>query len=218
MTTQTVSGLEVSAPTASVHQGSFANRFQASQVILFSGHMMDAPDRPVPRFPPAMESDAAARIAAALDELDAGPDDIALSQAASGGDLLFLEAALQRQIRCQVLLPFDETTFLQCSVLPSQRGEQWLERYFAIKEQLTLPILLMPDELGPDPEGVDPFERCNLWLLESAMAAGGDQVRLITLWNGGGGDGPGGTAHMVREVENRSGRVSWIDTRSLACT
>jgi hypothetical protein len=164
-----------------------------------------------------MEPAAAARIAAALDELDAGPNDIAFSQAASGGDLLFLEAALQRQVRTQVLLPFEEEEFLQCSVLPSLQGEQWLERYFAIKQKLTLPIRVMPDELGPDPEGVDPFERCNLWLLESAMAAGGDLVRLITLWNGGGGDGPGGTAHMVQEVQRCSGRVSWIDTRSLDC-
>jgi len=35
------------------------------QVLLFSGHMMDAPDRPQPRFPPAKEAAAAQRIAAA---------------------------------------------------------------------------------------------------------------------------------------------------------
>ena len=59
------------------------------------------------------------------------------------------------------------------------------------------------------------FERCNLWLLYSALAYGPERVRLICLWNGGGGDGPGGTAHMVAEVERRAGRVDWIDTRTL---
>ena len=73
----------------------------------------------------------------------------------------------------------------------------------------------MPDELGPLPKGVDPFERCNLWLLYSALACGIDKVRFVTLWNGGGGDGPGGTAHMYNEVKRRTGRVTWLDTRKL---
>jgi hypothetical protein len=35
------------------------------------------------------------------------------------------------------------------------------------------------------------------------------------VWDGGGGDGPGGTEHMVNEVRRLGGRVSWIDIRSL---
>ena len=73
----------------------------------------------------------------------------------------------------------------------------------------------MPDELGPLPKNVDPFERCNLWLLYSALACGIDKVRFVALWNGGGGDGPGGTAHMYNEVKSRTGRVTWLDTRTL---
>src|SRR5207253_5262053 len=41
------------------------------QVFLFSGHMIDAPDRKEPRFPPDKEKIAAAAIAAKLDELKA---------------------------------------------------------------------------------------------------------------------------------------------------
>jgi hypothetical protein len=162
-----------------------------------------------------MEATAGERIGAALDALEAGADDIAYSQAASGGDLIFLEAAQQRQVRCQVLLPFDEATFQQRSVLPSVHGEQWRHRYYAMREKLTLPIRLMPEELGPTPPQVNAFERCNLWLLYSALACGIDRVRFIALWNGGGGDGPGGTAHLHQEVQSRTGRVNWIDTRSL---
>jgi hypothetical protein len=73
----------------------------------------------------------------------------------------------------------------------------------------------MPDELGPLPEGVDPFERCNLWLLYTALACDTDKVRAIVLWNGSGGDGPGGTEHMCKEVQRRTGRVTWLDTRQL---
>ena len=49
----------------------------------------------------------------------------------------------------------------------------------------------------------------------SGLAAGVQKVRFITLWNGGGGDGPGGTAHMVEEVKRLTGRVTWLDTREL---
>ena len=147
-------------------------RWQPRLVLLFSGHMIDAPQRPKPRFPPALEAAANQRIEAALAELDAGPNDLALCQAASGGDLLFLEACQRRNVRCQVLLPFDEATYLRESVFPSLQGNRWRDRYYAIKEKLSLPIRLMPEALGPTPMAVSPYERCNLWLLYSAMACG----------------------------------------------
>ena len=59
------------------------------QVFLFSGHMVDAPDRSPARFPPEMEPHAAAAIAKLLDELGAGADDVAISSGACGSDLLF---------------------------------------------------------------------------------------------------------------------------------
>jgi hypothetical protein len=189
---------------------------EPSLAILFSGHMMDRPDRVNPRFPASMEAAVSERINAALDKLNAGPDALAFCQAAAGGDLIFLEAAIKRGVRCQVLLPFDEPTFLQTSVIPSQNGSRWQERYYAVKEKLSLPIRLMPDELGPTPAQLNAYERCNLWQLYSSMACGIDKVRFITLWDGSsGGDGPGGTAHLLQQVQRRTGRVTWIDTRTL---
>jgi len=185
------------------------------QVLLFSGHMMDAEGREHPRFPPEKEEAAAQSIAAALDKLGAGPEDLALSQAAAGGDLLFLEACLARGVRCQVLLPFEEPEFIENSVACTARGEDWRMRYYAVQSQLDRPVREMPSELGPLPTGSNPYERCNLWLLYTALAHGVDKVRFICLWNGGGGDGAGGTAHMYNEVRRRTGRVTWIDTREL---
>jgi tetratricopeptide (TPR) repeat protein len=190
------------------------DRWRPRQVILFSGHMVDAPDRRPPRFPADKVPIAAEKIAEALDQLGAGPDDLALSQAAAGGDLLFLEACQQRGARCQVLLPFPEPEFIERSIVPSAGGDKWRERFFAMKERLKEPMLIMSVELGPPPRGVDPFERSNLWLLYTTLAWGVEKVRFVCLWNGGGGDGPGGTEHMYREVKQRTGRVTWIDTRS----
>jgi tetratricopeptide (TPR) repeat protein len=189
--------------------------WQPRQVILFSGHMIDAPDRPTPRFPADKEEIAAQKIGEALDALSAGADDLALCQAAAGGDLLFLEACQQRGVRCQVLLPLTEPEFIEQSILPSTGGEAWRARYFKMKKQLQTPIRIMPDELGPLPRGVDAFERCNLWLLYTTLAWGVQRARFVCLWNGSGGDGPGGAEHMYKEVKARTGQVTWIDTRKL---
>jgi len=186
-----------------------------NKVLLFSGHMMDTPDRPELRFPADMKAAAAERIAKALDAINAGKDDLALCQGAAGGDLLFLEACVQRGVRCQLLQPFAEAEFIQRSILPSTHGEDWCKRYYQLKNALADLPLSMPNELGPLPKGINPYERCNLWLLYTALALGVDKVHFFCLWNGESGDGPGGTAHMYNEVKNRTGRIVHIDTREL---
>ena len=157
----------------------------------------------------------AREIAGALDALGAGAGDLALSQCAAGGDLLFLEAALARGLRCQVMLPLDEPEFIERSILASTDGAAWRDRWFAARAQLTDPPRLMPDDLGPGPRSSNPFERCNDWLMNTALAWGPDKLRFVCLWNGAGGDGPGGTQHMMDEVKRRTGRVRWIDVRTL---
>ena len=196
------------------------SQWQPDKIFLFSGHMIDSPDRPEPRFPADKESIVAARIGETLDALGAGPDDLAIAQGAAGGDLIFAEACLSRGIRFQMLLPLPEPEFIESSIQPCVNGESWRQRYFALREQLSLPVRIMPDALGPLPRDRDgnptsPFERCNLWLLYSALSQGLERVRFICLWNGSGGEGAGGTAHMVREVKRRTGQVTWLDTRQL---
>lgn len=186
---------------------------QPRHVLLFSGHMIDAPNRPTPRFPAAKELIAAQRIAEVLGQLGAGPEDLALTQGACGGDLLFTEVCQQRGVQVQWLQPFDEPDFINKSVIC--RGETWHRRYLAAKAKLTTEIRSAPRELGPLPIGSDPYERCNLWLLSTALSYGGNKVHFIGLWDGGGGDGPGGTAHMYQEVTQRLGQVTWIDSRTL---
>ena len=186
-------------------------------VFLFSGHMIDVPGREHPRFPPEKEHIAAQKISEALDQLDAGPGDLALTQGACGGDLLFTEACLLRGVKVDWLQPFREPHFIQESVV--RCGEAWRKRYLDAKAKLAAPIRSAPDELGEPPPGTDPgypYERCNLWLLYIALSMGPEKVRFICLWDGGGGDAPGGTAHMVNEVKRRTGKEAIrIDSRTL---
>lgn len=42
----------------------------------------------------------------------------------------------------------------------------------------------MPDVLGPTPADDNPYERCNLWMLEDALAAGAEKLCCICLCDG----------------------------------
>jgi hypothetical protein len=181
------------------------------KVVLFSGHMIDAPDRAKPRFPAEKEPIAARAIASALADLDVGPGDLTICGGACGGDLLFAEAALARGARLELYIPFDEPTFLEKSV--DFADADWRARYFKAKARGVLHVLLV--ERGETPAGEDPYERNNLWMLQAASRFGPDKVDLVCLWNGERGDGPGGAQHMMEEVQNAGGRAHWLDTRKL---
>lgn len=183
--------------------------------ILFTGHMVDAVDRPTPRFPPSRVVAAGQRIGAALDEIGAGANDLALTQGAAGGDLLFAEACLARAVPLRLLLPLAEDEFVAASLLPVCDGVAWHARYRAVVARLAELPREAPRELGPLAAGEDAFVRANLWLLETALEAGAAGLSCICLWDGGGGDGPGGTRHLVDAVRGAGGRVLRIDTNSL---
>jgi tetratricopeptide (TPR) repeat protein len=191
-------------------------KWQPRQVFLFSGHMIDTADRAAPRFPNDKADIAAEKIAGVLAALGASEDDLALTQGAAGGDILFAEVCAKFGVRIQLLQPFPEAEFIHRSILPSEQGERWRLRYFALKAQLRNLPRSMPDALGEiTEEEMSPYERCNLWLLNTALACGIEKVHFICLWNGGDTDGRGGTAHMYQEVNKRTGQVTWLDTRKL---
>ena len=182
-------------------------------VFLFSGHMIDAPDRKRPRFPPDKAPIAAAAIAAKLDELGADRGDRGVCGAACGGDLLFAEAALRRGLALDIHLPLREPEFLRSSV--DFADADWRARYFAVTRDPAVSVVAAPDALGPLAPNADPYERTNLWMLEAATRWGSERVHFICLWNGEGGDGPGGTRHMWDQVVKRSGAAHWLDTTKL---
>ena len=173
--------------------------------------MIDAPDRKIPRFPPTMESVAREAIAERLDAISAGGNDLAVCSGACGGDLIFAEAVLARGLALEVYLPFNVDSFAQHSV--DFAGEDWRRRFYAVLASSALH--LMPTERPPLTEGQDPYEEVNLWMLEAAARFAAYKVVFIALWNGQGGDGPGGTQHMLETVHREHGQVYWIDTTQL---
>jgi hypothetical protein len=182
------------------------------RVFLFSGHMIDAPGRERPRIPAEQEPVAREAIERELDRLGISPADLAICGGACGGDLIFAEVALSRGARLELYIPFDEPAFLARSV--DFADADWHARFLAAKRQATLHV--MPNELGPTPAGDDPYKRNNLWMLQAAERFGTARLEFVCLWDGQGGDGDGGTHHLMTEVRGRAGRVHRLDTTKLS--
>ncbi|MBN3762516.1 hypothetical protein [Burkholderia sp. Ac-20365] len=183
----------------------------ANQVVLFCGHMIDARDRGAERFPARLEKSVAQAIARELDALGVGARDIGLCSGACGSDLLFASAALERQMTLRIYLPFDERRFIEQSVAPG--GEHWVAVYRRVTE--TTGTILADDVTGALPEGVDSFTRNNWLMLSEARAIRASAFRLLCVWDGQRGDGPGGTYDLVKAIEALHGEVRRIDTNEL---
>jgi len=190
---------------------------RCQHVFLFSGHMIDLPGRPAPRFPPDREDDARQALAQCLDQLRAGPGDVGIAGGACGGDILFAELCLERGVRVIQYLPFEAEQFLDESVR-GRTDADWEERFrrLAGEPESYCRTFRQPGLLGPPREGDSPFERNNRWMLYAAMArAAPGGLHFLALWDGNVGDGKGGTFHMVQEVERLGGRFHHLDTTRL---
>jgi hypothetical protein len=181
----------------------------AAHTIVFTGHRIDKPGRKEPRFPADKEQIAATEIGAAIDTLAAehGGNVLGVSGAASGGDILFHEACIARGIPSLVYLALPPDEFAERSV--NDAGEEWTRRYYALLEQCPVHVL---------PEGGDKttlWVRNTLWILERGLANGGENMTLLALWDGKGGDGAGGTEDMVNRATERGAKVVRIGMRTI---
>lgn len=163
--------------------------------VIFTGHMIDLPGRPEPRFPPALEEEAAAAIRNALAEAMAHmpAEKIGYASAARGGDILFHEQARKLGFRTVIVLPFAPALFETTSIAGVAEGE-WVERFRALwaKDPRDCINLNLRRSSGA-------YALCNTRMIELARTHGA--YHLIALWDGKGGDGPGGTADLVRKAE-----------------
>ena len=187
-------------------------------VILFTGHRIDAPNRPSSRFPSAKEKQARAMILAAVrkEKEIANGNVIGLSGGASGGDILFHEVCEELDIPSQMYLVLPKNEYIKASVADS--GAEWIDRFNRLYDKLKAKTLTDSDRLPRwlrAKKNYDIWQRSNLWMLHNALSISQDQLTLIALWNGATGDGPGGTEDMVERAKNRGARFIHLDTKKL---
>jgi hypothetical protein len=205
-------------PEEAVAAAAVTPRFE--RAIVFTGHMVDRPDRRTPRFPPNKEPEARAAIRTALADL-AGEDPascVGFAGGASGGDLLFHEVCRELGIPSHLRLAVPVGPFIARSVAPADAG--WEQRFHAVakRPQDTVEIL-SPSEQLPSwlTKKVDYniWGRANVWLLEEALASGAPEVHLLALWNGEAGDGPGGTGHLIELARQEGVSTHILDTKAV---
>lgn len=190
--------------------------------LVFSGHMIDAPDRIRPRFPASQEHTAKERIKQAIRgilERDAATRKhttlVGMAGASDGGDLLFHEACADLGVDTQVFLPVPELTYRATAM--SGQPSRWTERYHAAlrnaREVHTLARAdLLPGWLQSKTD-YSIWQRNNRWILHHAWATTtADLVTVLALWNGEPGDGPGGVADMVAAAQASGAEVITLES------
>jgi hypothetical protein len=194
--------------------------------VVFSGHMIDAPDRPQPRFPADKEDLARAAIRDRMEQIRAAVEQdsedpceiIGIAGASDGGDLLFHEVCRELRIPSHVLLPVPELVYRATAL--SRRASRWAERYHAVLRTAADVRVLgrshtLPGWLATRPD-YDTWQRGNRWILHQAWAvATAGRVTVLALWDGQVGGFKGGVADMVDTGRSRSADVVTLDTVAL---
>ena len=178
-----------------------------SRVLLFTGHLIDAPGRADPRFPSELEAAAAHAIDCAIAKI---VPSIGIASAARGGDILFHEACRGRGIPTTIVLPFPVAEFERRSVSGLVDG-RWEQRFRALISSAERPRIVERDTSNRP----NAFRACNEMMLDLAKASDPTPT-LLALWDRRSGDGPGGTAEMVTAVNCLGGEVIIIEPSSLS--
>lgn len=98
--------------------------FKPPVVAVFIGHMIDAEDRELPRFKPAMEEAVRGAIKSSIESLNI---QIGYCSLACGADILFVEEMLRLGKEVEIFIPFNKEDFIQTSV--ALAGDQWIDRF-----------------------------------------------------------------------------------------
>jgi hypothetical protein len=188
--------------------------------LLFTGHMIDKTDRAAPRFPAAKEVAAKEQIKQkikdAVANAGAAKKIIGIAGGACGADILFHETCKELNIESKILLAIPPDDFIASSV--SFAGAGWVQRFHNLLQQIPHPVLMdkpaLPSWLTKNKDYTI-WIRNNLWLLNTAQQNGTMNMTLIALWDGKGGDGPGGTKHMVETAKAGGAKTFVIDINAV---
>ena len=178
--------------------------FEFPSVVVFSGHMIDAPGRASPRFPIEREAAIRERICLELKQLRAA---YGYSSAACGGDIIFCECLLEMGAKVNLVLPCPVDAFKRQSVRFA--GTEWEKRFHHVLANATTCLIANASEYATS--DADPASSMALIYTNrivtglavlQAQALDVD-LQALALWDGKPGDGSGGTSSVVAEWEQR---------------
>jgi Tetratricopeptide Repeats-Sensor len=190
------------------------------RVIVGTGHRADAPGRKSPRFPNTDQAIAKAKswLRQQLEAEKAKTTGTVsgIGGAASGTDLLFHEACEELGIPTTVVLAIPRDDYCRQSVMDG--GPDWVEKYHRLLD--TRPVITLSDSAelpvwATSVSNYGVFQRANIWMMQNALLQPRADVTLVALWDEKEGDGPGGTADMVKLAQSHGAKVCIKNTNEL---
>lgn len=174
--------------------------------LLFSGHLIDRPDRVQKRFPEENEEFLKSEIKKCLLKIKNNNNAklFGIAGGACGGDILFQEICDELQIPTIIYLALPPNEFRKESV--SYAGKNWDIRFDGLLKRKPYKVLLKTNN---NQQNI--WESTNVWMLEDALKEGGDHVTLVALWDNKEGDNKGGTKHMLDIAKNAGVKIEIID-------
>jgi len=163
------------------------------RVLVYFGHMVDADNRPVPRFPKEKIGALRRAIRQRLDQYGALHG---FGQASRGTDMIVLEELVRRDLTATVVLPIPREDFLALSA-----GGNWNEHFAQLQKNRRIEFL--PPLTSPCPpaaELTDALIAANREVQRLAMEFSrrlDEEPVILAVWDGKKGDGPGGTADAI---------------------
>ena len=175
------------------------------RVVAFAGHRIDEPGRAPPRFPPEKIGRVCGAIQENLSQLGRVQG---FGTAAMGSDILFLEEMVKRGVRPVVVMPFPEEAFRRVSM-----DDKWAARFDAIREQVEILLLEAETPLPGELEGAFVKSNSIIQRMAESYAGGlGEKAQLLVVWDRKHqGDGPGGTADVIRQWKGKGYEPIVID-------
>ena len=161
-----------------------------AQVVVGSGHMVDAPERREPRFPPDQVARVTAEIGSALDDWGVDEGTTVVTGGANGADIIITEECVRRGARALLCLALPPDEFEKRSV--ELANSDWIARFRSLLDRAEVRVLADP------PDGDELFAATNRWVVDTARSIDETEPHTVLVWNGGEGDGPGGTRDFVR--------------------
>ena len=162
-------------------------------VVVYTGHMIDAPGRDEPRFPPALERSVRDEIRSRLQRL--GPV-AAYGSASCGADILCLECVHELGGELHIVLPFSAEQFRATSVDFQPEG-RWGSRFESLLDKAKEVLVISQ---RPPPVGESIFEYNNLILTGLARLRAqmlDTNLHGIAVWDGKPAAGEGGTGSIA---------------------
>ena len=185
--------------------------FRIPRVAVFAGHLIDRPGRPAPRFPEELQEDVRAALLEILQRRDVA---VGYSSAGNGGDILFSECLEMLGADSHIVLPYNRDQFLGDSV--AVPGSTWEARFGAALKRATHVITASEQRM---PGNAMSYEY-GFRLLDGTAALRAEQLDTelvcIAVWDGGTGDGPGGTRTAVDHWRRAGRQIEIVDLSAIA--